>query len=558
MSDLVMMPDLRTFEVVPLRKKEYLAKERQDRVNGNIFKAPEICLERPRELLERMKRSASASRLPMTTQNIQPIWERPKTPEMRSPYLVVPYSEPRPLRSKELVENMSCGQRTPSANKIQIYFTPSTPQNQQDNWDLIKTPETGCTCPYIVSTEPRPLRTKELLERMGLTNERSRPASVSKIGRRIPQKPRSKTSSLTTSNLMVPSIGFSYPKAASPKLTNSKRRQAVQHEMEKSSLANSKRRLEFQHEVKKDSERQKLARIAKHIKEHRVAGWQVNIENRLRQLSISDFVSLLIYLLPTAGVEVRQLSKDCYVEQLMEALPELGYPRKVNRTWLRLPGVPHVIGHVLEILDFLMDFAENRDKGKSCLLPKVQKQLIFDRMVKNVDLDGDTLYQKKLELVSETSCTARDFTELQEDFKILNLERLYFDQDDKINNLRMQKKRLEDELIKNQEELKILTSASTDRVQEMAKYSIENISPRQSFEELSEGVGSQISNSTMYARLQDPQEERSQHRKMIQEFSEYVTLAKQKLNRCQRELMESIEAFNVQIRDFEYSLKGSH
>jgi len=167
-------------------------------------------------------------------------------------------------------------------------------------------------------------------------------------------RPRTKppTTSFSSSKLLVPQIGFSYPKDPKSLHTSSKA----------TKLTNSKRKLDFHTELGKDSLRLKLDKMAKE--------WQKKSEYQLCQF-ISDFLKQLVRLLPFNGV---QFSKDCFMEQTMEALQQLQYSKKVNRSWLRTPNTPEAMGHVLEILNFLLDIVENRKSEGMCMFPIVSKQ----------------------------------------------------------------------------------------------------------------------------------------------------------------------------------------
>ncbi|KAH8325964.1 hypothetical protein KR067_011140, partial [Drosophila pandora] len=390
-------------------------------------------------------------------------------------------------------------------------------------------------------TEPRPLRSRELLEQMGLpVAAHRRFVSASKTGHEPPRKTPNKATCITTSTLVVPSIGFSYPKATPP--------------------ASSKRRLAFQNELDKDSLRQKLERITARLKELKVEGWQANAENRLRRLSISDLLSLLRYLLPTTGVKfAKQVNRDSYVALLMEALQLLGYRKKVNPSWLRIPD-----GHVLEILDFLLDFVDSKEEGSLCVFPIVEEQQAFQQVARGFGLDSEQLEQKRLELLAKGLATPNDLLDLRRRLENLKLEIHNFDFEEKLNVLKTEEQCLETNLIKCRQEILLVSAETADYEKKIAEISSKNLTMQQKLTKLQNQVEHQIYTPHAYTRLLDLREERSQELKLhllrIQEFSERLKLAHLKFKRCRKELMETIEAFNVQMRDFEYSLffKNDH
>nr|XP_044251038.1 kinetochore and Eb1-associated basic protein [Drosophila takahashii] len=358
---------------MPLRSKDLLEVMRSSRVNpkkgyltpqnGQGTKNPkspipailitdgDTGLERPHQLLQRLEtlfRSSSASRIPsknrfLTPQNRQRTWERPKTPEFRSSKKGIPFSEPRPLRSKELREKSHLGT---SACKI-------TSQSNLENQDLLKTSEKR-TCTFVPSSAPQPIRTSVILER-----ERQEAISNRLVAASIDrQKTKATTTSFTSSRLLVPQIGFSYPK-------DPKSLQSLHAPSKATKLTNSKRKLDFHPELSKDSLRRKLDEMARE--------WQKKTEYQLRQF-ISDFVSQLVRLLPSNGVQFSHLSRNCHVQQMAEALQQLRYSKKVNKSWLRTPNTRQAMGHVLEILYFLLDNVENRKGEGLCTIPIVSEE----------------------------------------------------------------------------------------------------------------------------------------------------------------------------------------
>ncbi|XP_037708696.1 kinetochore and Eb1-associated basic protein [Drosophila subpulchrella] len=493
----------------PLRSKELLERHRSTRCtpkkgyltpqNGQRTKPPNLQnasipsifitdgdtgLERPNQLLQRLERSinrsSSASRIPpknafLSTQNRQRALERPKTLEFRWSKKAITFSEPRPLRSKELLGDLKSLHKVTSATK-------ATSQSNLKNQDLLKTREKRCT--FIPSSEPQPIRPKVILERerQEAINNRLVLASI--------DRPRTKrpTTSFSSSKLLVPQIGFSYPKDPKSLHTASKA----------TKLTNSKRKLDFHTELGKDSLRLKLDKMAKE--------WQKKSEYQLRQF-ISDFLKQLVRLLPFNGVQFSHLSRNSYVEQTMEALQQLQYSKEVNRSWFRTTNTPEAMGHVLEILNFLLDIVENRKGEGMCMFPIASE----DQPIPKQRQGAKEPRNPKVEQALVVHNTTND---------IISLEQ-------KLNNLKIEKEELD-----SCEGIPISTN---------------------DLDKIMDRVGNRD-----VARLLDAQEENLHklqlHRLRLQEFSELVTLAKLKLKRCQEGNKESIEAFNEQILDLADSL----
>ncbi|KAH8298278.1 hypothetical protein KR018_012477, partial [Drosophila ironensis] len=431
-------------------------------------------------------------------------------------------------------------------------------------------------CPPVVLTEPRPLRTKELLERMA-----SRSVSASKIPKQGPIKTPIQAACITTSALVVPSIGFSYPK--SPAFCGSKRRLEFPYPSKENVLktpiraacittsalvvpsigfsypkspafCGSKRRLEFPCSSK-ENVLPKLQRITTHLRKQAQKGWQVNTENRLRRLSASDLVSLLRYLLPLAGVKPpQQLSRDGYVMPLMTALQQLAYPKQVSPSSLRAPDSQHIV----EVLDFLMDFAEHREPGHCYAFANSNEQQFFEEAARNFSLDPAKREANRLQLVTAFCASPLDVMDMQKKLtgKELELEKLDFA--DKFPELEAEKLRLEEEVLGCKKELDTIAFETRNLEQQITEKGIRKNILRQQLAGLQLQVANQPYTRQVLEQLRDQQEDGSEELRLlrlrIHEFSERLDLAKMKLKRCRKELRETIEAFNVQIRDMEYSL----
>ncbi|XP_026835135.1 kinetochore and Eb1-associated basic protein [Drosophila erecta] len=434
-------------------------KKPEMRIPSVVITDAEIGLERPNQLSERLKRtlyqSTPSKNALLASQGRQRAREGPKTPELRRTNKTVPSTEPRPKRSKELLEDLRSKYRGASATKL-------APQFNRENKELSKSHA------FIPTSEPQPIRPKLILERERQEYITNRLVSTS-IDRIKTKPPRT---SYTSSRLLVPQMGFSYPK--DPKRL---------HESSKAiKLTTSKRKLDFKTELGTDLLRRELEKIAKE--------WRKKTDYQLRQL-ISDFVKQLVRLLPFNGITFSHLSRDCYVQQMMEALQQLQYTKKVNKSWLQTPNSAQAVAHVLELLNFLLGVLEHR-KGKGmCLRPVVCEK-------------------QRNEQLTSASGTSYDVMSLQEQFQNIKIEK--------------------ETLSNYQASLKAESPVSKD------------------IDKVKERNGNQD-----FATLLDFQKENFHelhlHRLRLQEFSELVSLAMIKLKRCYEGNKQSIEAFNEQLQD---------
>ncbi|KAH8366493.1 hypothetical protein KR084_011112, partial [Drosophila pseudotakahashii] len=76
----------------------------------------------------------------------------------------------------------------------------------------------------------------------------------------------------------------------------------------------------------------------------------------LRNMTIKQFVSILNFLFQHIWRN-RVTVGQHHVEDITSAMQKLQYPYQVNKSWLVSPTTPHSFGHVIVLLDFLLDFA---------------------------------------------------------------------------------------------------------------------------------------------------------------------------------------------------------
>ncbi|XP_032581100.1 myosin heavy chain, embryonic smooth muscle isoform [Drosophila sechellia] len=75
----------------------------------------------------------------------------------------------------------------------------------------------------------------------------------------------------------------------------------------------------------------------------------------LRHMTIKQFVSILNFLFHHIWRNRVTVGQN-HVEDITSAMQKLQYPYQVNKSWLVSPTTQHSFGHVIVLLDFLMDF----------------------------------------------------------------------------------------------------------------------------------------------------------------------------------------------------------
>ncbi|XP_017086544.1 trichohyalin [Drosophila eugracilis] len=76
----------------------------------------------------------------------------------------------------------------------------------------------------------------------------------------------------------------------------------------------------------------------------------------LRNMTMKQFVSILNFLFHQIWRNKLTVGQN-HVEDITNAMQKLQYPYQVNKSWLVSPTTQHSFGHVIVLLDFLMDFA---------------------------------------------------------------------------------------------------------------------------------------------------------------------------------------------------------
>ncbi|XP_034668545.1 kinetochore and Eb1-associated basic protein isoform X2 [Drosophila subobscura] len=508
---------------------------------------------RTRELLEKQRQASQQ-----------------KTPEMRPNFL-------EPLRTKELLERQ---RQASSASASRAVRSPSAHAfgNMTYRGDIHKTPEMRCRIAVVPCSEPPlPVRTKELRERWRREDERDsarRTASATRIGR---QNHKSPIPGTAANRLLVPSIGFSYPKQQHQQQlfphTSASASRAETETPHITKLGITKRRLEFRHVQGKESMGPKLERLTAYLQQE-MEGWGSSTERRLRQMTIADFVSIVRHLLPHSGVAAGSLSKACYAEQLMDALQQLKYPKKVNRSWLLMPGTQHVIAHVLDLLDFLLDFAVTATtRGESiCEFPFVADSSLDEKsfvlMAKEyhrwqASENSLQLEQQQFNELLKECGNSNDIIALQQELESLQLEPKQLElstvQDQQqLQQQLEQRDSLQQELTNCQEKLESVLAESLAYEGRFSHLCTETWRQKQMLQSPQDRVRSQRCSYQEYARLLDLHAERCDelqvYRRRQQDIAERRSIAKLRWKRSRKHLMDSIEAYNVHMRDFEYSL----
>ncbi|XP_017004412.2 uncharacterized protein [Drosophila takahashii] len=82
----------------------------------------------------------------------------------------------------------------------------------------------------------------------------------------------------------------------------------------------------------------------------------------LRHMTIKQFVSILNFLFQHIWRNRVTVGQN-HVEDITSAMQKLQYPYQVNKSWLVSPTTSHSFGHVILLLDFLLDFASSEEPG---------------------------------------------------------------------------------------------------------------------------------------------------------------------------------------------------
>nr|XP_017010798.2 golgin subfamily A member 6-like protein 4 [Drosophila takahashii] len=90
------------------------------------------------------------------------------------------------------------------------------------------------------------------------------------------------------------------------------------------------------------------------------AGFISDLSSRpggLRNMTMKQFVAILNLLFQNIWRNRVTVVGQNHVEDITSAMQKLQYPYQVNKSWLVSPTTQHSFGHVIVLLDFLLDFA---------------------------------------------------------------------------------------------------------------------------------------------------------------------------------------------------------
>ncbi|KAH8296821.1 hypothetical protein KR054_011749 [Drosophila jambulina] len=83
--------------------------------------------------------------------------------------------------------------------------------------------------------------------------------------------------------------------------------------------------------------------------------------NSLRQMTIKEFVGIINHFFHQIFGNRVTVGHN-HVEDITGAMQRLNYPHQLGKSWLMSPTTQHSFGHVIVLLDFLMDFAPSSEE----------------------------------------------------------------------------------------------------------------------------------------------------------------------------------------------------
>ncbi|XP_017055570.1 bromodomain-containing protein DDB_G0280777 [Drosophila ficusphila] len=311
----------------------------------------------------------------------------------------------------------------------------------------------------------------------------------------------------------------------------------------------------------------------------------------LRHMTIKQFVAILNFLFhniwrnrPTVGQN--------HVEDITSAMQKLQYPYQVNKSWLVSPTTQHSFGHVIVLLDFLMDFApplsssdeleeefpfmETTEQPSSYLnsmhcesmavmsttqMPPVQldeavNALLFIESSKCIALWDQELANEEAKLQAMTSdkvinkkCNLPDRQALNKEIgnlkaklqQLEKLEKLNKERDQLAQQLTATQAELNQKL-KQSDQLFIKTEAKQAEIKELRKYE----------QRLEQTVNSQQYSvqqlKTLQMKCSDMENYAKAYNRQVKEVSELELHQQVMLSRAKQKQLDAVEVFNSQVR----------
>ncbi|XP_016949315.1 myosin-11 [Drosophila biarmipes] len=319
----------------------------------------------------------------------------------------------------------------------------------------------------------------------------------------------------------------------------------------------------------------------------------------LRHMTIKQFVAILNFLFHHIWRNKVTVGQN-HVEDITSAMQKLQYPYQVNKSWLVSPTTSHSFGHVIVLLDFLMDFVPSSEESfldfpftetteqpssylhsvhcetmatittttaqmQAVQLDEEVNALLFAETSKCIDLWDKELSEEEAKLQADTrdkliakKCDLPDRQALDQVIddlraKLQQLEdRLQHPSDgskpEQLEHLAREQKQLAQQLADSQEELKqqqILCDKLAAQAEEKQANLRQQIKYEQRLEQVVSGqkyTAQQL--NTLQLQSNDVENYSKAYERQVKEVSDLELHLQVMLSRAKQKLLDCVEAFN--------------